>query len=129
MMQIVRFLMVGVGATLVHYLVALAAARFLVPQIPYLANLAGFLVAVGVSYFGHLRFTYRVAHDDSHHRRRLPRFVVTAVSGLVFSQLVLAFVTEAARLPLWLGLAIAAAAVPAVTFVLGRLWVFRAMGR
>lgn len=121
--QLFRFALVGGIATLVHYLVALA----LVGAIGvYPANLGGYAAAVGVSYFGHLRFTFRVDPAGASHGRRVLRFVVVSLSGLLFSQAVLALGHAGVGLSPPLALAVAVVAVPVFTFIAQRTWVFAA---
>lgn len=119
--QIARFAAVGVTATATHYAAAMTIA---LAASPYLANLAGYATAVGVSYFGHQRFTFGLRGGGIAHFRHLPRFAATSLSALALSQLVLA----AARLwaaPEALALGAAVLIVPPYTFLLGRFWVFR----
>lgn len=121
LVQLTRFGIVGLTATGVHYVVALGVS---VLVSPYLANLAGYASAVGVSYFGHQRVTFRVDPAEVAHRRHLPRFVVTSLSALALSQLVLA-TGRALALPDAPALALAVLTVPPYTFLLSRVWVFR----
>lgn len=120
--QVVAFGLVGVAATLTHYVAALMAAWFL----PLLwANPVGFLVAFFVSYLGHVRFTFQVSSEDRRHRQRLPRFAITAATGFVIGQCVLLVLTRLMAGPDWLILGLAVGSVPVITFLLSRLWVFR----
>ena len=119
-LQLVRFGLVGVLATAVHYVVALGVSFF---TTPYLANFAGYCTAVSVSYLGHHRFTFNVAAQGAAHGRRMPRFIVTSLSALILTQAVLA-ATIAAGLSEPVGLALAVLCVPPYTFVLSRFWVF-----
>jgi len=119
--QIVRFGCVGILATGVHYGVALAVS--LVAS-PYVGNLAGYCAAVGVSYTGHRRFTFRIEPEAAAHGRRLPRFLATSLSALLLSQLVLA-ATTAIGWPEAIALAAAVLTKPPYTFLLHRIWVFR----
>ena len=118
--QIIRFGFVGVTATAVHYLVALAVASV---ATPFLANFAGYCSAVGVSYFGHHRFTFDISKDKAAHGRRIPRFIITSLSALLLSQAVLA-VAVFAGFSEPVSLAFAVLIVPPYMFVLSRIWVF-----
>lgn len=120
LVQFARFGSVGILATAVHYGVALI---IVLVASPYLANFVGYCAAVGVSYIGHQRFTFRIAKEAAEHGRRLPRFVVTSFSALIISQLVLTG-TAAVGLTEVIGLAVAVLSVPPYTFLLSRLWVF-----
>jgi putative flippase GtrA len=102
------------------------AALALAMQVPpLLANLGGFAAATGVSYFGHHRWTFRLDSSESNHRWRLPRFIVVGVTALALSQAILVAVGTCLALPLWLALGTAVAIVPAFTYTVGRIWVFR----
>lgn len=120
LLQIARFGAVGIAATAVHYLVALPVTWLVTP---YLGNVAGYLVALGVSYAGHHRFTFRVPTNEAAHRHRMPRFILVSATALLLSQAVLAL-ARAGGLPDELALLAAVATIPAVTFTVGRLWVF-----
>ena len=117
-----RFTVVGALATAIHYGVALTVA---VIASPYVANVCGYCAAVGVSYFGHQKFTFRVGGSGTAHLRRMPRFVVTSLSALLLSQLAFAC-ADYAGLSDTVGLAVAVLTVPPYTFLLNRIWVFTA---
>jgi putative flippase GtrA len=120
--QMAAFAVVGIAATVTHYLVALAASGFL--PIAY-ANPVGFVVAFFVSYAGHVHFTFQLKGEERRHRHRLPRFAVTAVTGFLIGQAILLTLTRLTDWPNWLALGIAVGSVPVITFVLSKLWVFR----
>ncbi|MBP6725306.1 MAG: GtrA family protein [Halioglobus sp.] len=121
--QVMRFALVGAAATCTHYIVALISAI----HIPiYGANLLGYLAAVAISYFGHQRYSFRVAAEDVSHQRQLPRFVAGSLGGLALSYLLLALMRDLVGAPNWLSLAVAVGLVPVYAFVLNKLWVFRA---
>ncbi|SEM90549.1 Putative flippase GtrA (transmembrane translocase of bactoprenol-linked glucose) [Loktanella fryxellensis] len=114
-----RFAGVGAIATLVHVGVALLATHLLA-LLPLLANLAGFIAAVAVSYAGHARYTFRVGQPD---RRHLRRFMALSLVSLAVSSLVTALWTRNGG-QMWQGMALVAATVPAVSFLVSRLWIF-----
>ncbi|WP_180996041.1 GtrA family protein [Tabrizicola aquatica] len=118
--QILRFGGVGGVATLAHVLAALAAG--LVLQLsPQQANLAGFLTAVLVSYFGHANYTFQAGRGAS---GQFLRFAVVALAGYAASSLTVALVTQALGLPFGLAMAAVAVVVPASSFLAMRSWVF-----
>lgn len=119
--QISRFGMVGAAATGTHYAVALAV-NLVVSA--YLANVAGYGCALGVSYLGHQRLTFQLRRDAVAHRRQLPRFVVASLTALAVSQAALVLLQSLAA-PAHLALIAAVLTVPPITFVLNRSWVFR----
>ncbi|EKV32791.1 hypothetical protein C882_1629 [Caenispirillum salinarum AK4] len=123
-MEIARFGVVGLAATAVHYLTALAA----LPVAPPLyANVVGFLTAVAVSWIGHSRWTFRAAADGTGAgaAARLPRFVATVIGGFSMSQGTLWLVERFDALPDALALMVAVGVVPPTTYLLNKYWVFK----
>ncbi|WP_299443116.1 GtrA family protein [uncultured Rhodospira sp.] len=118
--EIARFGIVGVTATAVHYGVAYAVAAVFGY---YIGNVFGYLAAVGVSYLGHQRWTFKTERID--HRRQLPRFIATSLGAVAASQGVLFVALSLFAWPDPLALAAAVATVPPITFLLTRFWVFR----
>ena len=117
--EMLRFGMVGISATLVHVLVALAVeAIFGLPA--GLCNLAGFAAAVTLSFVGHLRFSFRRSGPG---RPYLARFIALSLLSLGTSSLITAVATA-----LGAGLAIAmlgvAGIVPLMSYLSARLWAF-----
>ena len=118
--QIARFAAVGAAATCAHYVVALLASNGVNV---YGANLLGYLAAVGISYVGHQRYSFRV--DVISHKRQLPRFVLGSLTGLALSYIALAIARDVFGAPDWLSLAAAVSLVPVYTFFFNKLYVFR----
>jgi putative flippase GtrA len=121
--QIIRFAIVGIGATLTHMLAALALLHFLKVS-PLTGNFIGFLVAFVVSFTGHYFWTFS---RPGKHRRALLRFFVTALAGFLINTMVLVALLADGRISETLSLAFAIAVIPAVTFLIGRFWAFRAV--
>lgn len=124
--QLLRFLLVGAAATCAHYVVALISANAINL---YAANLLGYLMAVAISYFGHQRFSFRLAAEAVSHREQLPRFVLVSLSGLALSYLILLLVREAFGASAWLSLAAAVGLVPVYTFLANKYCVFAPIAR
>lgn len=120
--QVPLFAIVGAAATLTHVGAALAA-RELAGLTPMTANFAGYAAAVGVSYLGNARFTFRRA---LWHGPQFVRFVVVSLIGLALTQGLTWLLVERGGWPFEAGLAVVAVAVPALSFLLQRLWAFRA---
>lgn len=119
--QVPLFALVGAAATLTHVIAALAA-RELAGLSPMGANLVGYLAAVGVSYLGNARFTFRRAVL---HGPQFARFVAVSLLGLALTQGLTWLLVERLGWSFSAGLAVVAIAVPALSFVLQRLWAFR----
>ena len=118
--QIRRFVGVGLLAAVIHVSTALLVAS-LFGVSPVVANLAGFAVAVGVSYLGHARVTFE---KDARDRRQLLRFVTLALAGLVLSSGITALVCSALGGPLLAAQVAVAVAVPMLSFVGSKFWAF-----
>jgi putative flippase GtrA len=119
-----RFALVGATATLVHMLMV-AALIELVSLPPLLANLIAFLTAFGVSFAGHYFWTFRAPGNPVRAMRRL--FII---SGTAFAAntVLLAGLLKAGWLSPTGSALLAAALVPAITFLASRLWGFRPAG-
>ncbi|MCG6115461.1 MAG: GtrA family protein [Mesorhizobium sp.] len=122
MRKVFVFGLVGVTASIVHFL--LAAGLFTYAGINlFVANLFGFFLAISVSYFGHYYLTFR---SKQAHGTAVRRFVVTALTGFAVNNLCLAMLTWAIghESPWSLGTAIIVAA--AVVYLLSGRWAFAA---
>ena len=112
--RIIIFGIVGIGATLIHLLVA--QLFYAVIKDPMPASLAGFCPAFVFSYLAHRRFTFHDAVKGS------PlRFSVVAGSGFLFSLFVL---DHFQAIMAWLALALSICVIPLWSFLMSRLWVF-----
>lgn len=119
--QIPLFAIVGAFATLTHVAVALIV-REIGGLSPMAANFAGYLMAVGVSYTGNARLTFR---RRALHAPQIVRFAAVSLAGLALTQGLTWGLVEELGWPFWLALGVIAVAVPAMSFVLSRLWAFR----
>ena len=122
--MLARFGIVGVAATLVHYGVALAAARAGAPLL--LANLAGFCLGFVVSFLGHHHWTFRRpgAAPARAIGQSAARFFAVSGTSFLFSTVVLAGLVAQGRLAAPVALAIAVLMVPLANFVAARGWAF-----
>lgn len=109
--KIVVFGIVGIGASVLHIIIAWAVLHVSATSI-FVANLFGFLVAFIWSYLGHYHFTFR---SDRDHKQAVPRFALTALLGYVINNaVVLACVVISGTESIWfivLAVGIAAGAV------------------
>lgn len=118
--KVSRFGLVGILATLSHLCVSLFCNAIIGLEVQ-VANVTGFLLALGVSYAGHYHFSFRSGRS---HRGALLRFLVVACVAFVVNLLLVEFLDRHAFLPDILQLAIGIGAMPFVTYVLHRFWVF-----
>ena len=119
--RLTKFGVVGVAATMSHYIVALSLAPFL--GILW-ANVVGYSVGMGVSYFGHRHFTFAATRNMVAHRQAIARFAMSSGVGLIVSQGTLYLTIKLLQLPEWLGLAVVVLTVPPLTFLPFQFWVF-----
>jgi len=119
--QVPLFAVVGAAATLTHVVAALTA-RELAGLGPMNANFVGYLMAVGVSYVGNARLTFR---RRALHGPQFMRFVVVSLLGLGVTQGLTWLLVQQLGWPFWAGLGVVAVAVPALSFGLSRVWAFR----
>jgi putative flippase GtrA len=118
--QLLVFGAIGAIATLTHYLTALLVFEAIGVNL-YVANLVGYGCALGVSYVGHGMFTFRVVLRGDVFRR----FVVVSVATFLGSEALLAVLQSGFGLAPRVALAAVVLAIPAVTFVLHKCWVYR----
>jgi putative flippase GtrA len=119
-LQLGRFGTLGALATATH--LSLAMAALAVGAQPWQANLAGFLAAVGLSYVGNARWTFAAPLWSP---AQAARFIVVSLAGLALNQALTAAFSQGLRWPPVASVIVAALAVPALSFVAARLWVFR----
>ena len=115
------FVVVGVVATACNYVAALAAQHILGCG-PLLAGLAGYVSAVGVSYFGNAVLTFR---RPALHGPQVLRFMIISLAGLAINLSLVFTGTRLLGWPLWAALIPVVAIVPAATFVMSKFWAFR----
>ncbi len=118
--QFVIFCVVGISATLTHYLVAIFFHESLAVNL-YICNLFGYVTAVFVSYIGHSRFTFQVEFSKQIFRR----FVVVSILTFLASEAILAILENTLLLGHRFSLAVVVLTIPLITFSLNKIWVFR----
>ena len=118
--ELLTFVLVGVAATLTHIGVAISLEYVFGCQ-PQLANLGGYLSAVGVSYFGHGRLTFRSA---DRHAVRFPRFIVVSLVGLALGSALVEVLAVRNEVPFAYVMIIAGVVVASTTFLLSKFWAF-----
>jgi putative flippase GtrA len=117
---IARFGIVGLGAATVHavlFMLLVEGARWSGAA----ATPVAFLCAFIVSYLGQSRWTFRADHAWP----QFARYAATALVGLGLNVLAAWSIVDIAGWPPAFVLPFALGAIPALTFVMMRLWVFR----
>lgn len=115
-----RFVAVGATATIVHISVAFFALRIMAAGVAT-SNSVGFAFALLVSYVGHYYLTFR---SSKGHSVSAARFIMTASIAYLINIIVVTVLGMATSLEPELRLAVGIATMPAVTFILSRLWVY-----
>ncbi|MBX2857565.1 MAG: GtrA family protein [Cellvibrionaceae bacterium] len=117
--QLARFALVGIAATLTHYLVSIVCLEQLDWNV-YLANLAGYCSAVGLSFVGHAKFTFRAQSS----MKVFSKFALVSLAALGLSELLLMMLEAVFDLPHRLAMLLVVATIPVFTFIASRLWVY-----
>lgn len=115
--QMLRFLVIGSGATLVHIIIGMLLLFICKNSIPiFLINFIAFVFAFLFSYFGHKYFTFKADGN-------LIKFLCVAILGFVFNSLLL-YLELKAGVNRKIALPISIAVIPVVTYFLSKIWVF-----
>lgn len=115
-LQALRFIAVGAAATATHMAVATALYAWMQGRYIALANFIAWLVAFGVSFWGHQRVTFK-------RQTTLSRFLLMSLTGLAINYLTLG-VLLLTPLPPLLAMLAAIATAAAATYVLAKLHTF-----
>lgn len=120
-LQGLRFVIVGIVATLTHFLVVVGLMDGLSFPLASVANVIGVVLGSTVSYLGNFFWTFRAA---GHHLARVTRFAV--VYGIIFSLngLIMLVAADIMGLPYLIPLMVSLCVTPVLTFLLNRYWVF-----
>lgn len=120
MRRVVLFGLVGITASVVHFLLAAALFSHLSINL-FLANVFGFLLAFSVSYLGHYYLTFR---SRQVHRTAVRRFMMTALTGFAVNNLCLGLLTWVIGYESQWSLAAAILVAAAAVYVLSGRWAF-----
>jgi putative flippase GtrA len=118
--KIITFGFVGVAASVLHFVVAVAAMRVFGAPI-LLANLFGFVIAFSLSYVGHYKWTFQ---SSANHKVSAPKFAVTAVMGYLVNNVTLIILISATDVELSLFILIAIGVSAATVYLFSNRWVF-----
>lgn len=118
--RMARFGAVGLIATLVHFLVAIAVGYLAGASSVILMNTCGFLAALGVSFLGHYHFTFSSSQLYS---RAFARFFLVALGAYAASSLCI-ILTSYAHLPDIWRLLLGALIIPIISYLANKKFVF-----
>ncbi|MFZ1775251.1 MAG: GtrA family protein [Rhizobiaceae bacterium] len=120
MRRIATFGLVGLTASLVHFLIATGLYRLGFASL-FAANAAGFACAFAVSYAGHYFLTFK---SDAAHGAALLKFALTAATGFAVNNAVLWLSVENLGLPGEFALLLAIGLAAIAVYVLSRNFAF-----
>ena len=126
--ELARFGIVGVTATLVHYVAAILFVEFLGFD-PLAANVIAFWCGFPVSFAGHMFWTFREQTEGHCSRDKVQswtKFFIAALVGLAVSQLVVFVTVDVMFVHHRIAFAAALILAPAVVFFLSKILAFRA---
>jgi putative flippase GtrA len=126
-LRLMRFGIIGLTAAAIHYWSVVALVE-LAGAAPLHANVGGFAIAFWCSYFGHRHWTFADRHGIDA-ARSFFRFLATALLGFLLNQCLFYLLLTYLRLPYFVALAIAVCVVALLTYLLSRIWAFRAPRR
>ena len=123
MNQIIKFVLVGSTAALIH-LSILHLLVSLVSLQPLVANAGAFMVAFIASYTGQSLWTFN--HKQHNHKSAALRFLVTQLlCGFVLNQGLYTLLLEFTSLDYMVASFIVLLTVPVVTFSISKYWAFK----
>ena len=118
--RIIRFGLVGIAATLVYAMVS-AVANERLAMTPVLASIIGQTASMGVSYFGHSLFSFRV---KTNHQTYLWRFLIIAALTFALNGAVTWLIADILKLSPRVAIATVTILIPIVNYIFNRFWVF-----
>jgi putative flippase GtrA len=123
-LRLMRFGLIGAAAGAIHYWAVIALVE-LAGMAPLHANVGGFAIAFWCSYFGHRHWTF-ADRRGGNAVAIFFRFLTTALLGFLLNQWLYYLLLTYLQLPYFVSLAIVMVIVAASTYLLSRLWAFRA---
>ena len=121
--QLVRFGLTGGFVTLLGATAYYVPATYLgVP--PLIANVFAYLVAAGIGYVMHSRWSFRGHGRRDNMARTTSRFLIVSLVSLALNSMFVWTLTGLLRGPTWWPVVPMVLVTPLVTFSLNRRWVF-----
>lgn len=118
--EIIAFGLVGGLATVTHYACAMISNEWLAVEL-YLANLIGYLCAVGVSFIGHSKLTFQVSMNHA----LFKRFCLMSVTTFLLSELLLWLLESGLQLQARIVMMVVVITIPLISYLLNKFWVYR----
>jgi putative flippase GtrA len=120
-MEIIRFGVVGLTATAMHYLTLILMVELLAIP-PTLANGLAFLCALFITYLGQSLWVFQ--ERSQHSITQMLRFTVSLGVGLLSNMAIMAVSMHALGLGYQNGFLLSLLLVPVLSFMINRFWVF-----
>lgn len=119
--QILKFALVGVGATALHVVSALFFHNVL-GIAPLVANVMAFVVATSWSFTGNWMWTFM---RSASFWRAAPRFFALTATTFGINQGLVFLITVVGQKPLWVAMICVITIIPAINFWMSRARIFR----
>jgi putative flippase GtrA len=119
-LRLLRFAAIGLGATILYAILALLFESALTVD-AVTASVLAYGLAAAFSYFGHKLFTFASAGD---HQKEAPRFIATALAGLVIAAATPTIFTHMLALPSWIAVGATCVVIPLANLLVLEKWVF-----
>jgi putative flippase GtrA len=116
----IAFGFVGGFVTLSHIVVGLFSHHIL-GMTAFTANLVAYCAGFLLGYFGHRQLSFR---SKAEIRKSMPKFFVISFSNLLVNQIIVYLFVNVAKYEYWVSLVVMVLTVPALTYLLSRLWAF-----
>jgi len=126
LLQVCRFGVVGLAATLIHVTVFTALVHFRVFQ-PLLSNIVAFFPAFVLSFQSHYRWTFRCDPNAERLHRAwvLVKFLGVALLGLAFNSLWVYLVVDVFQVEYYYTNLFIIFVTPGILFILNKFMVFK----
>ena len=115
--RLMRFFIVGAGATLLHLSIAAILFLFFHEWSSYVVNLIAFSFALIFSYIGHKKFTF--GKEGS-----LIKFILVALVGFLINNFFLSIMLHYGN-GKFVSIFVSTVLVPAITYIFSLLWVYK----
>lgn len=121
--QLFRFLIIGSGAALTHFICLFLLVEYLEYQ-PAWANLLAFCCAFLVSFLGHFHITFSQINKQTW-SDAIVRWFIISITAFIMNQflfvLAIHYIGENRYIIIWLSITII---ITLFTFILGKFWAF-----
>jgi putative flippase GtrA len=118
--RLLRFGGVGVAVTVIY--VVLTSTLFRLGWTAVAASLVAHICAAAASYTGHYVISFR---STERHVVALPRFIAFLAVSLLLNAAAMFLMIDQMHWPIWVGVAVVTLLFVGLSYLAGRLWIFR----